>query len=396
MVNLFILLLFFINIILLISLLLNGCRWGIHYFKHRDCSRILQALKKSGILLISVFILMIIGVWFTQLKVSTPKIKDKEGNVVKGSIAELRKVTVNGRQEWISIRGKDKDAPVLLFLAGGPGGTQMAATRYELTKLEDNFVVVNWDQPGSGKSYYCMKRNDITVQTYIDDGILLTEYLRENFGKNKIYLVGESWGSALGVFLVHEKPEYYAGLIGTGQMVDFEDTEIMDYNKAIEIAKNQEDNKTVKKLIKQGAPLYYKGNIAMQSATYLNYLSSYMAKNPNISNGGYHTFRDMLSSEYGIVDTINYMLGIMNTFNQVYPQLYDLDLREEYSELEVPIYFFIGRHDVNAPTSLVEDYYNMLKAPKKELVWFEHSGHSPWLNEADLFVKETNRVFLNK
>lgn len=301
---------------------------------------------------------------------------------------------MNGHQEWISIRGKNKNAPVLLFLAGGPGGTQMAATRHELAELEEHFVVVNWDQPGSGKSYNCMKRSDITVQTYTDDGVALTEYLREQFGQNKICLVGESWGSALGVFLVNEKPEYYAGLIGTGQMVDFEETEITDYNKAIEIAQERDDTKTVEKLLRQGEPPYYEGNIAMKSATYLNYLSSYMAGDPNISNGGFNTLRDMFSSEYGILDSINYMLGIINTFNVVYPQLYDMDLREEYPKLEVPIYLFIGRNDVNAPTALVEEYYNSLKAPEKELVWFEHSGHNPWLNEKDLFIEETDRAFL--
>lgn len=131
----------------------------------------------------------------------------------------------------------NKDAPILLFLAGGPGGTQMAAFRYELEELEKHFVVVNWDQPGSGKSYHCMNRKYISVQTYIEDGVALTEYLRERFGQEKIYLMGESWGSALGIFMIDNKPEYYAGFIGTGQMVDFAKTERLDYQKAMEIAK---------------------------------------------------------------------------------------------------------------------------------------------------------------
>ena len=118
-----------------------------------------------------------------------------------------------------------------------------------------------------------------------------------------------------------------------------------------------------------------------------------MARNPQITNGGYNTFRDMFASEYGMLDSVNFMLGVMNTFNVVYPTLYKIDLREDYSKLEVPVYFFIGRHDVNAPTKLAEDYYNILNAPEKELVWFEHSGHGPWLNETEKFVNETLRVF---
>ena len=152
--------------------------------------------------------------------------------------------------------------------------------------------------------------------------------------------MGESWGSALGIFLINEKPEYYAGFIGTGQMVDFEETEKIDYQLAMNIAKECGDEKLVNSLIEQGEAPYYEGNIALQSATYLNYLSNHMARNPQIINGGYNTFRDMFASEYGVLDSVNFMLGIMNTFNVVYPTLYEIDLREDYSKLEVPVYFF--------------------------------------------------------
>lgn len=382
-----------ISVILLLGCLANGVRWGVCAASHRSCQPAVSAFRNWGVILICVFLVLCIFVIFTQMTASTPAIKDSNGKVVEGSIAELQSVELNGHKEWISVRGNDKNAPVLLFLAGGPGGTQMAATRYELAELEKHFVIVNWDQPGSGKSYHCMKRNDITVQTYIEDGVALTEYLREEFGQEQIYLMGESWGSALGIFLINERPEYYAGFIGTGQMVDFEETEKRDYWKAMEIAEERGDEKMIQTLTGQGEAPYYEGNIALLSNTYLNYLTNYMASNPEITNGGYHTFRDMSASEYGVFDSVNYMLGVMNTFNVVYPALYGVDLREEYARLEVPVYFFLGRHDINAPTDFAEEYYNLLDAPKKELVWFEHSGHSPWLNEAERFAEETLRVF---
>lgn len=140
---------------------------------------------------------------FSQFKANTPQILDRNGREQKGSIAELRKVELNGHKEWISIRGKNRNNPVLLFLAGGPGGTQMAATRYELSGLEEHFVVVSWDQPGSGKSYNAVPKDKITADTYIRDGLSLTDLLRKRFGTEKIYLMGESWGSTLGIFLVH-------------------------------------------------------------------------------------------------------------------------------------------------------------------------------------------------
>jgi len=341
-------------------------------------------------------ILSIWFVWFTQLTVSTPLIKDKNGKVIEYSISELRQVSLNGRKEWISIRGINKDNPVLLFLAGGPGGSQMAAVRHELSELEKHFVVVNWDQPGAGKSYGALGTKNIIIKTYIEDGYSLTKYLCENFNQEKIYLIGESWGSALGIFLVDNSPELYHAFIGTGQMVAFVETEIIAYEMAMKLALESGDTAKVKKLRANGPPPYYGANVTWKSAEYLNYLSSYMARNPAIHNGGYNTFRDLFSSEYGIIDKINYLRGIINTFNHVYPLLYETDLRTDYINLEVPIFFFIGRHDVNAPTSLVEEYFEILCAPQKEIVWFEHSGHSPWINESTAFVDELLRLTIAK
>lgn len=378
-------------LICMIFLIVAEIVWGMHWLlKKRNktlSSKSQVRLKRNTMLLIVTIILMGGLMIYSQLTVSTPKIKDENGNVMENSIATLESVDLNARSEWISIRGQNKNNPVLLFLAGGPGGSQMAAVRHELSELEKHFVVVVWDQPGSGKSYSAGNEN-LTVNTYIEDGLALTEYLRNRFNHEKIYLVGESWGSALAVFLASESPDYYHAVIGTGQMVDFLETENLDYDKAIEIATEKGDNDKINKLKENGRPPYYGSDVTWKSAEYLNYLSSYMNSNPKIQNSGYQTFRDIFSSEYSILDKINYLRGIVNTFNYVYPQLYDIDLRTDYSKINVPIYFFLGRHDINAPISLVENYLNVLEAPHKEIIWFENSGHSPWINESDRFVRE--------
>ena len=344
-------------------------------------------LKKTALFFAVAMILNLGFVAFTQFTASTPRIE------AENSIAELTELELNSRKQWISLRGWDKTKPVLLFLAGGPGGTHMAAVRHELAELEKHFVVVGWDQPGSGKSYYAEKTANITVDTYVQDGHALTEYLKERFSQEKIYLVGESWGSALGIFLAYKYPQSYHALIGTGQMIDFADTERMDYAKALEIAENDGDAALVEKLKANGEPPYYGKDVTWKSAVYLNYLSGIMASNPKIHNPGYNTFRDIASPEYGLLDKINYARGIINTFNHVYQQLYNIDMRTDYIKLDVPVYFFLGRHDINAPTVLVEEYERILDAPDKGIVWFEHSGHSPWINERDKFVREVLSCF---
>ena len=345
-------------------------------------------LKKAAITFAVLIALDVALVAISQVTASTPPIAGEN------SIAELLRLELNGRKQWISVRGWDKSNPVLLFLAGGPGGTQLGAVRHELGELEKHFVVVNWDQPGSGKSYYADRIKNITAQTYIDDGRALTEYLRERFDQEKIYLIGESWGSALGIFLIGEYPELYHAFIGTGQMVDFMETERMDYALARELAQQRGNTALLKKLAANGEPPYYGKDVTWKSAVYLNYLSGYMASHPAIHNPGYNTLRDIGSSEYGLLDKINFLRGIVNTFNHVYQQLYGIDLRKDYAKLDVPVYFFLGRYDVNAPTILVEEYEQLLEAPAKDIVWFEHSGHSPWINERGKFVREVIACFL--
>ncbi len=378
--------------VFLLILLVQGLIGLLHKAKKKPNAKLAARAKRTAVFLCGTLVVMYGLIAFSQLLARTPEIVSESGSAAKGSIAELRRVELNGRKEYISIRGQNAQNPVLLFLAGGPGGSQMAAVRYDLAALEKDFVVVNWDQPGAGKSYYAAPIKGLTVDTYIEDGYALTEYLCDTFKREKIYLVGESWGSALGIFLASRYPKRYHAFVGTGQMVDFVETEILDYNKAMALAQEKGSAKVVEALKSNGAPPYYGSDVTWKSAEYLNFLSAAMSRNPEIQNAGFNTLRDLFAPEYGILDKINYLRGVIDTFNHVYPQLYGTDLRAHYKDIAVPVYFFIGRHDINAPTALAEDYYNVLNAPVKRLVWFEHSGHNPWINESGRFVQELLKV----
>ncbi len=350
---------------------------GIITRNKEKVTRWLYKLRSQIIVVVSLILVVSIMVIISQMVAYTPPILGEDGEVLENSIASLEKINIDGSDQWVTIRGENKNNPVLLFLAGGSGGTQLAATRSQLRRLEKHFVVVNWDQPGSGKSYHGVDIDTLTPECYISDGHKLTTYLMERFNKEKIYIMGESWGSALGTWLVKQYPELYHGFIGTGQMVAFEETELACYEKALEIAKDRGDTDKVNELKSQGAPPYYGDDVTWKSSTYLMYLHNAMAKNSVIAPTDHNTIKDVIGPEYGLYDKVNYFRGIVKTFNQVYQQLYEIDLRKQATELEVPVYFFIGRHDINAPPRLAEEYYNMIDAPKKELVWFEHSGHGP-------------------
>ncbi len=345
------------------------------------------AWKGASISVVSIFLTGVLAIAASQFFVTTPPITDSQGKPLPGSIAALEKVTLNGSQQWISIRGRDTTKPLLLFLAGGPGGSQLATARFALSGLEEHFIIVNWEQPGSGKSFDAVDRSTITPERYIKDAHALIMQLRERFGQEKVFLLGKSWGSALGVMLVQQYPELFHAFIGTGQMVAFLENDLMCYDFALEWAHERGNSKKVEKLIKQGPPPYFGKGMAWKENAFLIDTFSYMNANPAIDDNGANTFRDLAAPEYGLYDKVNWFRGVLETFSVVYPQLWDIDFRQQATELDVPVYFLIGRHDINAPTVLTEQYFVVLDAPQKQIVWFEHSGHTPWVSESDLFMQ---------
>lgn len=351
------------------------------------------AAGTSLVVLAGLFLCALAAVGASQAFASTPPILGDEGKPLTNSIATLEKVELNGSVQWISIRGKDKNNPILLFLAGGPGGSQMATARHALGGLEEHFVIVQWDQPGAGKSFHSVARSQLTPERYLDDGLALVSYLRQRFGQEKVFVLGESWGSTLGIWMVQREPEWFHAFVGTGQMVAFLETDEICYEFALRLAEERGDNRKIEQLKRQGPPPYYGKGVAQKQLAYLLDTYAYMNQNPDIIPG-FNTIGDFASPEYGLYDKVNWIRGPLDTLGIVFQQLWEVDLRQQAARLEVPAYFLIGRHDVNAPTFLAEEYYELLSAPHKEWVWFERSGHTPWTSEPDKFVDEMVNLLL--
>ena len=187
--------------------------------------------------------------------------------------------------------------------------------------------------------------------------------------------------------LVQRYPELFHAFVGTGQMVAFLENDEICYDFALQWAQKRGDAKKVETLIRQGPPPYYGEGVALKQAAYLMDTFNYMNQNPAIADNGANTFRDLAAPEYGLYDKVNWFRGVLDTLGIVYPHLWEVDFRTQATKLEVPVYFLIGRHDINAPVALTEQYYELLDAPHKQIVWFEHSGHTPWVSESDRFVE---------
>ena len=351
-------------------------------FLHRPATAATVSLRIS--LLTGALLALMVAL--SQVTAFTPAIEGPD------PIAELRPITVNGRAEWLSLRGQDRSKPVLLFLSGGPGGSQLVTARHCFADLERDYVVVTWEQPGAAKSYSAISPEDITLDTYLSDGAAVTDLLRSEFGQDRIYLMGESWGSALGLMMARDHPEHYRAFIGTGQMVDFLETDRIDYQTALDDARASGNQKLVGQLEKQGPPPYESGT-ALKTAAFLSPLNGLSARSGQLHSAVFSTMDGVYGVEYGLLDKVRFFWGLLRVLDTFYADLYPIDLRQSAAEQQIPIHIFHGRYDYNAPAGLAEDYYVRLSAPSKSLVYFEHSAHSPWQTENELFNDEVRRVF---
>ncbi|HVL25914.1 MAG TPA: alpha/beta hydrolase [Thermomicrobiales bacterium] len=337
--------------------------------------------------------LIALAVWIA-LPPSVAPVIDANGNEIPGSVSELTKVTLGGHDQWVEIRGASPDLPVLLYLSGGPGQSDLAFSRAILEPLTQDFLIVGWDQRGTGKSYPALDANTLTLDRAIADTIELTEYLRDRFDEQKIYVLGESWGSTLGVLAAQQRPDLYYALIGSGQMVSQRVTDQMIYDDLLAYADEHGDTGLAKTLRGFGPPPY--GSILDYAYVLTNYEKiegeydppqSYIDRGEQSGVG----FWGMMGSEYAPIDKVNLFRGLLDMSSVMYPQLQEIDFRADVPTLDVPIYLFDGKHELRGRRELANEWFAMLDAPDKQMVTYENAGHAVAFEHAD----DLHRILLD-
>src|SRR5579885_2886921 len=168
-------------------------------------------------------------------------------------VAQLQPVEINGYPQWLLIRGQDVSSPVLLFLHGGPGESNMWLAHYTMQELEQHFVCVNWDQRGAGKSFHPGPNPEsMTIDQFVQDTIALIELLRVRFGQRKILLLGHSWGSVLAMKVAAARPDLLYAVIGMGQVVDNKRGEDLSYRYVLKCAHAEHNRKAIRILEQLG------------------------------------------------------------------------------------------------------------------------------------------------
>lgn len=316
---------------------------------------------------------------------STDPITGPDGEALPGSVAELTTLEVGGHELRLMIRGSSTDNPVVLFLAGGPGGSEIGAMRRHLPELEEHFTVVTWDQRGAGTSYPELDPTDtVTLDGYVSDTIAVTNHLRERFDAEDIYLLGQSWGTTLGVLAVQQRPELYRAFIGTGQMVSQRATDEIFYDDTLAWAVRNEDEALAAQLREAGPPPY---DAMLPYETALSHEQTvYPYDHSENSEGSGQMSENLLVEEYTLIDQMHILGAFMDTFAALYPQLQGIDFRESATQFEVPMFFVQGAHEAPGRAQLFEQWYPTIEAPLTDRIVLDTSGHRPMWEQPDEFV----------
>lgn len=321
----------------------------------------------------------------------TPAITDRRSQTVPGSIATLEPVRIGGMVQWTLIRGRDVSNPILLWLHGGPGAAEMPVVPHYDSALERNFVVVSWDQRGAGKSDPLgFDASTMTFERFVEDGHQMTRYLQRRFGRKKIYLLGHSWGSQLGLALVTRWPEDYWAYIGVGQFVSAARGQAAAHAWLEERLREEGDRDRLDVLRTLGRPPYGDRDAYLRFISMVDHAGGDLDVRPLSL-----ALVALDAPQYSAADLVAWLRGANRGSGPMWhePAYQDFDAVRDAPRLEVPAYFIQGARDYVTPLSVTRDYVKGVEDPAgKTLIVFDGSAHAPFLANPERFARELVRV----
>ena len=296
-----------------------------------------------------------------------------------GGINENMYVEINNSTQWISIYGKDINNPVILYLHGGPGSPTSYIDYKFLRKWSDVYTVVSWDQRNVGLSYNINQLTGdkpYTKELLMEDGIEMTKYLLNYLKKDKLILVGHSWGSIFGANLVLEHPEYYQYFIGTGQVVDIKENEKALKEAAKEWTKGDKKGEELyEKFISTNSTKEY---VTTRNKIMKRYGFDMLAESPDYSIlsaiffNPYYSYVDLSKL---VTDMTILPIEQMKYLDFLFSPEFDKFSLLNRTEYQIPFYNINGDHDYQANTFQAEEYFNSVKAPHKKLYMMKDMNH---------------------
>lgn len=352
-------------------------------------------MKKTMLYILSFVGLIVLGLIVTLIILSPGKPRqflDANGNKLANSISEKIFVDINGSKQGMFIKSKNLDNPVILYLHGGMP-VYFLTEKYP-THLEDNFTLVWWEQRNCGISYSSStSQNSASIEQLVDDTIVLTKYLLERFNKKKIYLMGHSGGSFLGVYVIDKAPELFTAYIGIAQMSD----QFLSEKLAYDYILNKYREMNNKKMVAH----FEKFSINDQNKIPIEYLKMRDDAMHELGIGTMRNMRNIMSelflpslnfSEYTLTDKYHLWAGKSKYgISQNWERMISINLIETKNDFKIPVYFFHGLYDYTCSYELAKKYFDKIQAPTKGFYTFEQSAHTPLFEEPE----KMNRILVN-
>jgi pimeloyl-ACP methyl ester carboxylesterase len=303
-------------------------------------------------------------------------------------IDEAMFVPIGGSLQWITIRGRDRNNPVVLMLHGGPGVTNSGFV-ISFVPWEKDFTIVQWDQPGAGRTFEQAGREfptGLTIENMVAAGVAVAEFLKTHLHKDRIILLGWSWGSVLGVHMAQAHPELFSAYVGTGQVVNMQAGEAIVYARVLAAARAKGNRRAIQELESIGPPPYQtQAELGTQrkwasklsgDASPIVQLAKLVLFAPRTSFGNTWSYIS------GVLASQNHFLG-----PNMEGELMRVDLADGNRDFGIPVFVFQGADDDFTPAQLVGPYVDSIRAPQKQLVLIAGAGHDALITKSDEFLE---------
>jgi proline iminopeptidase len=309
-------------------------------------------------------------------------------------VDELFKTEIGGIQQWVHARGVHRSDPVLLYLHGGPGAPMMPFEGLFQNPLEQHFIVVHWDQRGVGKTYrenpnldYASTMNN---ELMINDASEMVDLVRERYGKDKVIVLGHSWGSMLALGLLNRRSDGISAYVGTGQLIDTLRGQAVGYGATLAEAKKQNNLQAVRE-IESIAPYPESSSTSNDPKVVLlqNWQQFFGFGISRRYKGGFTNLlltNALRSPEYSLWD-VGTLLNQTDRWPVLTREVVAFNASKFNPTYQIPMFLLLGRHDWQTPSTVAAEWLETIRAPIKRIFWFEDSAHSPMVDEPELFAQ---------
>jgi pimeloyl-ACP methyl ester carboxylesterase len=287
-------------------------------------------------------------------------------------------VRIGGIDQWITIKGDDRNNPVVLFLHGGPGDAWSPFADAMFKGWEKDLTLVQWDQRGAGRTYSKSGPSiepTMTVERMAQDGVEVAEFLTKRLDKKKIIIVGGSWGSVLGIHMAHARPDLFYAYIGLAQLVNERKSLSASYARVLELARAAGDQQAITALTAIGPPPW---DSLSKWPVYRKWERVYQAKlvtappAPETLSPAYASAQER--AQYAAADDFcfEHFWGL-----KMSGPLQEVDLPALGRDFAIPIFILQGQEDLTAMPELAKAYFDSITAPRKQFFLLPGTGHAP-------------------